>query len=233
MTKITVMATCKNCGKPLIPYGGKCVYCRADVNEQSSNAEPTTAVDLVFCIDCSSSMASVIDSIKGNVFSFIKGIEDAVERIDWRAKIAEYFEIFAIDKLVVLDEPFVTTPNAMKSQLDGIKVKEVYVNKESPVVDMVSAVLNTTKWREKCQKYIMLFTDKMAKETHGKDLDLLAQELMEKQVVLLLWGKRDSFYDKMMKIPYSAIVQFDDPIAYYCNDNVDFGQFMARLGPHT
>ena len=30
------MATCKSCGKPLILSGGKCIYCGADPNQESS-----------------------------------------------------------------------------------------------------------------------------------------------------------------------------------------------------
>lgn len=33
------MAICKSCGKPLIPYKGKCVYCGAEVNDTPETVE--------------------------------------------------------------------------------------------------------------------------------------------------------------------------------------------------
>lgn len=38
------MATCKNCGKPLILSGGKCIYCGADPNQDSSSAQEGTPI---------------------------------------------------------------------------------------------------------------------------------------------------------------------------------------------
>ena len=49
------MATCKNCGKPLILKGGKCVYCGEDPNQKSGGIiKPTEkllfkkTIDIVF-----------------------------------------------------------------------------------------------------------------------------------------------------------------------------------------
>ena len=96
------MATCKNCGKPLIPYGGKCVYCGADVSGPKKNIKQKWfpkrfkhIIDLVFCVDCSGSMKPVINSIKQDVLSFVKNLDSGENEYfnihndewDWRARV--------------------------------------------------------------------------------------------------------------------------------------------------
>ena len=116
------METCKNCGRPLIPNNGKCIYCGADINEAPETEKApkhhpqivmrkkrtySPVIDIVICIDCSSSMIPIIDSVKNNLLCFFKELEE--ERVlDWRVRVVGYQD------LIIYESPFVNTVEDLK-----------------------------------------------------------------------------------------------------------------------
>ena len=154
------MAICKNCGKPLILSGGKCVYCGASPYDipktenaketldatENEHREPTIEsrswimsipVDIVFCIDCSCSMSPVLESIKQNIHILIETF-DAVPKeseyylhVDWRARLVGYRNYDVDEEWMMNNNPFVTTKEELFIQLDGIRVKGVVENENN------------------------------------------------------------------------------------------------------
>lgn len=222
------MGTCKNCGRPLIPYGRKCVYCGAEPGKKSGIklAEKTLCyADYVFCIDCSSSMASVVDSIKHNVYAFIKSIEDEEERIDWRVSVVGFHDTIIFETPIVFSSGFVYSSDELRCLLDHIKAEGPVdrqgsdtENEPRSVLGAIWRVAKTTEWRRKGEsvfKHILVFTDAPAKPIFDDDMDEFAQELSCQHIHLEIWGKKDSFWEKMMRIPRCEIEQFINPSEFY------------------
>jgi len=103
------------------------VYCGTDPNEHVKTIEQRKiklrkySIDVVFCIDCTCSMAPVMDSIKENIIKFIDVCNDS--SVDWRARIV-LFRDSAVDKeWLVNDKPFVSKKDELVTQLDSALAK--------------------------------------------------------------------------------------------------------------
>ena len=229
------MAICKNCGKSLIISGGKCLYCGAEVN---APVKTRWYADFVFCIDCSPSMASVIDSIKDNVYSFIKGIEDEEGRIDWRAKFVGFHDTIIFDNPIVFDSDFISSLDELRLQLDCINAEGPMrrqgcdtENEPRSVLGAIWRVARTTEWRRtgKCLKHVMVLTDAPPKPICDDDLKKFAQVIGSQHITLEIWGKKDPFWEKMLWIPKSEIEQFYDSDEFYYHKTIcDFGKALNR-----
>lgn len=187
--------------------------------------------DIVFCIDCSSSMASVIDPIKDNVYSFIKGIEDEGERIDWRAEVVGFHDTIVFDNPIVFNSGFVYSLDELRCLLDHIKA-EGHVDRQGcntgneprSVLGAIWQVAKTTKWRrngEHILKHVMVLTDAPPKPICDDDLDEFEQVICVQHITLEIWGKKDPFWEKVSRIPKCGIEQFTDPNEFYYHK--DFG----------
>lgn len=258
------MEICKNCGRPLIPYGGKCVYCGADVNDTPETVEteenPTLnrfrhgillretpkrfhgVADFVFCIDCSCSMMPVLDSIKESIAGFMEGIETTYD-INWRARVMGYRNFNVDEEYLLNDNPFVTTVEALKTQLDRMVAKGFAEKEPSSTLDAIWYAAFKSEWRSNCRKFVLVFTDETTKGLNEKtiseisqadsDLDRLAQELDVNRIKLFLWGKEDPLYDVLQKIPRADIVQFEDPIDFYYHKTLELGRLLDWFAPKT
>ncbi len=228
------METCKNCKNPLIPYKGKCLYCGAEIN---APVKTRWYADFVFCIDCSPSMASVIDSIKENVYFFIKGIEDEEERIDWRAEVVGFHDTIVFDSPIVFNSGFVSSLDELRLQLDCVKA-EGPVNKQGcdteneprSVLGAIWQVAKTTEWRrngESILKHVMVLTDAPPKTICDDDLNEFAQEISSRHITLEIWGKKAPFWEKVSRIPRSEIEQFTNPNEFYYHKTAsDYGEAL-------
>lgn len=239
------MEKCKNCGKPLIPYGGKCVYCGSDINDAKKEKRSIIVrdkADFVFCLDCSCSMLNVLDSIKENIAEFMEGIDTMeYESIDWRARVMGYRNFDVDEEYLMNDNPFVTSIDELKKQLDGMKAKGYAENEPCSTLDAIWYAAKKTEWRTYCHKCVLVFTDAQTKPVNRKtcadiisadySLDVLAQELNVCRVKLFLWGLENPVYDVLMKIPFSNIIQFKDPIDFYYHKILDMSDIYYR--PYT
>lgn len=178
--------------------------------------------DIVFCIDCSFSMIPVIDSIKDNIVALINGL-DELKVIDWRARVVGFHDF---RDYIAYDNPFVSSQNWLKSQLDDIKAKGCVENGPAPVFETISYVVNNSEWRECCRKIIIFLTDTIAKQINDLDIKVFSEELMGMHINLLLYGKGDLSYHKMCAIPRSDIMQFDDPIEFYYHKTIEWSRFF-------
>lgn len=155
------MATCKNCGKPLIPKGGKCVYCGAELSQKSCGIRENDkkllvkkSIDIVFCIDCSWLMAPVLDSIKDNIVRLIMDINQYNKNsssiwADWRARVIGYRNFEEDDEYLINDNQFVSTLEEIRAQLSGIVCKGCSENSPlSSSLDALWYAMQTSNWRD-------------------------------------------------------------------------------------
>ena len=235
------METCKNCGRPLIPYKGKCLYCGAEINVP---VKTRWYADFVFCIDCSPSMASVIDSIKENVYFFIKVIEEEVERIDWRAKVVGFHDTIVFDNPIVFNSGFVSSLDELRLQLDCVKEEGPVnrqgcdmVNEPRSILGAIWQVAKTTEWRrngERLLKHVMVLTDAPPKPICNDDFKEFGQVIGGQHITLEIWGQKDPFWEKVSRIPKSEIEQFTDSNEFYYHKTAsDFGKALNGYISYT
>lgn len=149
------MATCKNCGKPLIISGGKCIYCGTspyDIPKKDpAKLSIKNTIDIVICVDCSWPMAPVLDSVKDNIVHLLEDIneynKDAKLVADWRARIIGYRNFEEDNEYLLNDNPFVATIEGVKSQLAGIICKGYSENSpKSSSLDALWYAIETSDW---------------------------------------------------------------------------------------
>ena len=229
------MAICKNCGKPLIPKGGKCVYCGSDVNDAIKSVDPIRykwMADFVFCLDCSCSMLHVLDSIKENIAKFIEEIETLeYKRINWRARVMGYRNFDVDEEYLMNDNPFVSSTEELKKQLEGMEAKGYAEKEPCSTLDAIWYATKKSDWRKKCIKLVVVFTDNSPKPINEKtiknipcvddDIEILAEELSVNHIKLLLWGSEHPTYEFLLKNPMSDIILFKDPIDFYYHKAID------------
>lgn len=152
------MATCKNCGKPLIISGGKCIYCGKSPYDIPKKEHPKLSIkktiDIVICVDCSWPMSPVLDSVKDNIVYLLEDIneynKDAKPVADWRARIIGYRNFEEDNEYLLNDNPFVTTIEEVKSQLSNIVCKGYSENSpKSSSLDALWYATKTSNWRYK------------------------------------------------------------------------------------
>ncbi len=84
------------------------------------------AIDLVFLVDATGSMGSMIDGLKASIKDFFAYLTDAGRNEmgigDWRAKVVGYRDI-AADEEWIVNNPFVGTREELESQLDALEAK--------------------------------------------------------------------------------------------------------------
>ena len=147
------MAICKNCGKPLIPYGGKCVYCGANLVTKKETIEQQKwllrkySVDIVFCVDGTCSMVPVLESIKENIIGFIDVCENS--HVDWRARIVVFRDSEVDKEWLENDNPFVSSKKDLVTQLGTIKVKGNVEDEQdaSSIMDALFYASTKSDWR--------------------------------------------------------------------------------------
>lgn len=121
------METCKNCGRPLIPHKGKCLYCGADLVTKTKTIKQQKimlrkySIDIVFCIDCTCSMASILPSIKENILKFIDVCNDS--KVDWRGRVVLFRDSEVDKEWLENDNPFVSQKENLELQLDSVMAK--------------------------------------------------------------------------------------------------------------
>lgn len=196
--------------------------------------------DIVFCFDCTGSMTEIINSVKDNVGKLIEGFANYETVIDWRARCLGYRDFEVDEEYLINDRPFVSTEEELKNQMAGMEAKE-YTGGDEPesTLDAIWYAAKTSKWRDNCHKIVVVFTDETTKPVNEKtiaeipgsdaDLDVLSQEIMTVQhIKLFLWGKKDSVYDALSRIPQAEIVQLENPEEDY--KTMDFSILMNTIG---
>lgn len=133
-------------------------------------------VDIVFLIDATGSMQPCINAVKENIFTFVQtlcakdGNGESIVK-DWRARVVGYRD-FVCDKEKLVDNPFVTGPDLLRSQLDALAATGGGDEPESLLDGLLSVVnvgqtekgaqtLDSRKWRYRSDaaRCVIVFTD--------------------------------------------------------------------------
>lgn len=250
------MATCKNCGKPLIISGGKCIYCGISPYDILKKEYPELSIkntiDIAICVDCSWPMAPVLDSVKDNIVHLLEDIneynKDAKLVADWRARIIGYRNFEEDNECLLNDNPFVATIEEVKAQLAGIICKGYSENSpKSSSLDALWYAIETSDWRyRKLEEdssgmrgelaYVTLFTASLPLPINIKtindlppadvDITILNSKMYIDHIRLSLFGPDDSMFKEMKKVPRSEINLFKDPIDFYYHKRLDFSSII-------
>ena len=133
-------------------------------------------VDIVFLIDATGSMQPCINAVKDNLFTFVRtmcekdGNGESIVK-DWRARVFGYRD-YLCDAEKSVDNPFVATPEALRSQLDALVAKGGGDEPESlldGILDVVNVgqtdknaqEIDPRKWRYRSNaaRCVIVFTD--------------------------------------------------------------------------
>lgn len=147
------MEICKTCGKPFIPKGGRCVYCGASPTVEIKTIEQKKirlyeySIDIVFCVDCTCSMAPILDSIKENIVRFIDVCDES--HIDWRARVVLFRDSVVDEDWLDNDKPFVSKKEDLETQLDCVIAKGNIEDETdaSSTLDALFYAATESEWR--------------------------------------------------------------------------------------
>lgn len=193
--------------------------------QRTGLAKTKAVADVVFCFDCTGSMASCIDHVKEYANAFVTGLNaDQNTVIDWRMRAVGYGDL-EIGEQMQLGNEFVSTVPEFQAQLAGIKMCYGGDADESTLDAIVTTAL-TTKWR-KAHKIIVVFTDAKTKPLHPSTkttfavngMEDLKARLAEAHIKLFLWGPADPNYKELMALPQAEITELADPKQDYLNEN--------------
>ena len=173
--------------------------------------------DVVFCFDCTGSMSSVIDTVKTNVNKFVGGLNaDQSITIDWRMRAVGYGDLDEGEE-IQNSNAFVSDVGQFQAQVDSLKMVGGGDEPES-TLDAIVYAAKTSKWRERCQKVIVVFTDASTKDIHSStrkfsinNVEDLKKDLTSNHIKLFLWGYTDSKYETLKVVPKSEITVMADP----------------------
>lgn len=249
------METCKNCGRLLIPYGGKCVYCGAELVAKATTIKQQKimlrkySIDIVFCVDGTYSMAPVLDSIKENIISFIDVCNDS--KVDWRARVVVFRDSFVDEEWLENDNPFVSSKEDLVTQLGRVNAKGNVDEEQdaSSAIDALFYAATKSDWRnirfpggpldsdykeflERGGRYgfqfIVGFTDAKPRPWHPK-FDELCVELFRYRD--LLFAPKVACYKTLLpdKLYCLIVEEFEDPIEFYYHKELDFSSIYSVL----
>jgi hypothetical protein len=204
-------------------------------------------VDIVFLLDATGSMKACIDAVKDNIETFIVALcaKDANNESvikDWRAKIVGYRDYLydpSRGRAAFINNPFVTTAEELKDQLDALKAEGGGDEPES-LFDALFDVIkigstekggtpDPTKWRYRSDaaRCVIVFTDAPPHKTmaasgrEGGVVEDVINVLHAEKIILTIfapeipaddnWG---SYYDldKADKAQYKVIDTAGDDI---------------------
>ena len=178
-------------------------------------------VDIVFLMDATGSMSDCIDALKDNVSIFVDSMCESSQENpvrDWRAKVVGYRDFIEDASSALEDNPFVTEPEAVKTQLRALEAREGGDEPES-LLDAIHHVANMgqtdksaqgvdpNKWRYRSHatRVVIIFTDASYHPTtkDGGTLDDIALACTANRVLLFIFAPELDCYDELSSIDKS------------------------------
>jgi hypothetical protein len=203
-------------------------------------AKVKNVADIVFCIDATGSMQDCIDNVKENIESFVTTLENSNpnSKIDWRARILAYRDFRKDSEYLVNTFNFVSSPAELKNQLDSISADGGDDEPES-TLDAILYATKTSDWREKCHRFIVVFTDATpVPELDEKTIadlgipdgfEIFSQTLQGEAIKLFLYGKTAPEYERISKeVPKATVVQYENAVEELRSG--DFKAIMSTIG---
>ncbi len=200
------------------------------IRKGGSQMKKKAVADVVFCIDCTSSMKNCINNLKMHIGSFVESMSaDKTIITDWQIRAVGYGDLEEGEEIQD-GNPFVTNVDAFLTQLKNIKLCYGGDPPES-TLDAIVHVAKTTKWR-RANKIIAVFTDAPTKDLHPttktkfavNSLEDMMLELTENHIKLFFWGPNDKHYNELSLLPKSEITLLAHPHADFTS-----GTSMQKL----
>ncbi len=177
-------------------------------------------VDIVFVIDDSASMEPVIDGVEKNINGFINSLQNSGKKVDFRIGFELYGnELFTkcslTDNVLYFKQ---TLQEKRKLETGGGEITLVAVDRAAD-----------HDWREKCHKYIIIFTNEPLSTNDQYELQLtkydeLIQKLKDLQIKIIFLGQDCPDYRRFKEIKHCSY----EPIDNY--DQVDYSTLLETIG---
>ena len=212
-------------------------------------------VDIVFLIDATGSMQPCINALKDNIFTFVKTLceKDANKGSivkDWRARVVGYRD-YLCDSEKLVDNPFATTPEALRTQLDALVALGGGDEPESLLDGLLDVVnvgqserntqeLDPRKWRYRSNaaRCVIVFTDATFHPTTangaGKVEDVI-NALHSNRIILSIYAPDLSCHhelaaaDKSEYFPIPVSSSPQQALADFTADKANFQKVMESL----
>jgi uncharacterized protein YegL len=173
--------------------------------QKSMNPVVKGAADVVFVIDSTMSMQSIIDGVKQNVQSFVEGLQaDPQTSLDWKVWVVGYRDVEAdglSNAFVNLEKGFVDTVEEVVDQLGQLRADGGGDEPES-LLDVLYKIARAEKWPrsdKESQRVIAVFTDAPPIEemselvaTGDRSVHTVVKELSKQHVKIYIYGPSDN-----------------------------------------
>jgi hypothetical protein len=212
-------------------------------------------VDIVFLIDATGSMQPCIDAVKDNIATFIRtlcekdGNGQSIVK-DWRARVFGYRD-YVCDVEKSVDNPFVTSPDALRTQLNALTAKGGGDEPESLLDGLLDVVnvgqtdrgsqeVDPRKWRYRSHaaRCVIAFTDATYHTTTangaGKVEDVI-NALHNNRIILSIYAPDLPCHydlaaaDKSEYFPIPVTSTPQEALARFTADKANFQKVMEAL----
>lgn len=208
------------------------------IKQKSDKKKVKGVADVVFCFDCTMSMAPYIDAVKYNVNSLVAGFNSNQNIVlDWQVRAMGYRDFNCDAEKLINHHPFVKDATEFAQQLDKL-VPAGGGDEPESTIDALWYAMKKTSWRERAHKVIVLFTDATPLPVHedtisdlgigSGDIAILKQDLIVAKIKLFMFCKTDPVYDIFNDVPKAQIVQYDDPGTQLATS--DFKKLLEQIG---
>jgi len=184
--------------------------------------------DIVFLVDVTGSMDPCISALRENIGAFIetlatKDANNSSPVQDWRGRVIGYRDFIHDKENWFVNNPFVSDPSALKSQLSALKAEGGGDEPESllDALCMVSdfgftergAPSDNLKWRHASEaiRFVVAFTDatyhpKMSRLVKGEkgELDDAMNQMITARIRLSIYAPELPCYDALSELPKSV-----------------------------
>jgi hypothetical protein len=212
-------------------------------------------VDVVFLIDATGSMSPCINALKNNIETFVSSLttrdaNNATPIRDWRARVVGYRD-FEVDSQPILDNPFVTTVDALRGQLAALHADGGGDEPES-LLEALYAVASMPAspkgeparpdaWRHKttAARVVIVFTDASFKEPlmqpRGAKLEDVFHVITGNRIILSIFAPDLPCYERLAEVDkaeWNVITGGATPqesLQLFTADQKNFAQTLRQL----
>jgi len=212
-------------------------------------------VDIAFLLDATGSMGPCIDALKNNIQTFVtslttKDANNSNPVKDWRAKVVGYRD-FDHDSAPIVDNPFVTSVEQLRSQLAALHAEGGGDEPESLLEALYHVAtmpatgkgepIQPTAWRHRstAARVVVIFTDASFKEPlakpKGATFEDLYHQLIGNRIILSIFAPEMPCYDKLSEVDraeWNVISGGSNPqesLAIFTADQKNFAETLRQL----
>jgi hypothetical protein len=198
-------------------------------------AKKVNPADIVFCVDCTESMAPCFEGLLQNLHLFVEGLQTA-NQVDFRLRLIEYRDLNEGEQTVAGD--FTVDAAEFRRQLHALKYSGGGDIPES-TFDAIYTALNSP-WRPSCHKAVLIFTDAPSHpQLHETtvppgvpaDIETVINLLAAKGVWLYLVAVEDPLYERLANREKVFLQLYPaDDARYEGLAQVNFAQVLDNFG---